>query len=104
MTFSFNDNDRRKLTIDGLSSTIQPTSVALAIDGTEYPTAPTTTGSGPYAVSAVTTGWFAGPAHPSPNGAVVLAYGIHAIEVRVTASDGTTLARPFPSFRISPDV
>lgn len=102
MTFTFNDNDRRLLQISGVTSSFQPTSVALAIDGTEYPCTPTTTGSGPYTVGGVTTGWFAGPAHPTPAGATVLAYGTHTVEVRVTASDGTTLAREYPAFRIEP--
>ena len=99
-----NDNDRTVLGFDDLTSTFNPTTVVLAVDGTEYACTPTVTGTGPYVISAVTDTYFAGPAHPTPGGATVLAYGVHTAEARVTASDGTTLAKPFPAFRISPDV
>lgn len=98
-----NDNDRTVLGFDGLTSTFNPTTVVLAVDGTEYACTPTVDGSGPYTISAVTNTYFAGPAHPTPAGATVLAYGVHTAEARVTASDGTTLSKPFPPFRISPD-
>ena len=99
---NFNDNDRRRIYIDGTTTTFAPTAVKLAIDGTEYDCTTTTTGTGPYVSDATTTGYFAGPAHPTPAGATVLAYGTHTVEVRVTGSDGTTLAKEFPAFRIQP--
>lgn len=95
-----NDNDRTRLYADNLTTTFTPTVVVLAVDGVEYPCTVNTTGTGPYVVNATTTGYFAGPAHPTPAGATVLTYGIHTAEARLTSSDGTTLARPFPPFRI----
>lgn len=99
-----NDNDCTQLGFDDLTSTFNPVTAVLAIDGIEYACTPTVVGTGPYVISAVTNSFFAGPAHPSPGAATVLAYGVHTAEARVTASDGiTTLAQPFPAFRISPD-
>lgn len=97
-----NDNDRTRFHVDNLASTFSPTSVKLAVDGTEYDTSVVTTGSGPYVSTVTTTAFFAGPAHATPAGATVLAYGLHTVEVRITGSDGTTLAKQFPSFRIQP--
>ena len=112
MTLAFNDSDRIKLTatatvdIDPASATI-----ALLIDGTEYPCSwtddATRTGAGtttdPYVWSrqAVTNGYLAGPAVPNPAvaGATVLTYGSHTLEIVVTNGPvikGTQL----PSFRI----
>lgn len=95
-----NDNDRCRLTVENLTCTFNPTTVTLAIDDTEHPTTLTVTGTGPYTVAATTLDYFAGPAHPAPSGATVLGYGIHTAEARVNASDGTTLTRSLPSFRI----
>ena len=102
MTFSFNDNTRTRLYVDNLTSSFNPTTVKLAVDGIEHDCTVAAAGTGPYTLTVTTTDYFAGPAHPTPAGATVLAYGVHTVEVRVTASDGTTLAREYPAFRIEP--
>lgn len=99
---TFDDNDRKRIYDDGIVTTFAPTSIKIAIDGVEHDCTLEVAGTGPYATNATTTGFFAGPAHPTPAGATVLTYGVHTVEVRVTSADGTTLAKRFPSFRIQP--
>lgn len=113
MTFTFNDNDRQKLS-PRVSLSIDPAAatIALLVDGVEHPCSWTgdavRTGSDtltdPYVWTrgAVTNAYLAGPAVPSVDvdGATVLAYGTHTLEAVVSAGS-VIKAVVLPPFNIS---
>ncbi len=47
-----------------------------------------------------TTDWFAGPTAPNTVGDTVLPYGVHELELVVTAADGTIKADQLPSLTV----
>ena len=88
---------RTRITID-MSLDFAPTGSTRAsrIDATWHPCswqgAPTNK-AGRWTATALTDGWFAGPGHPDPAGAVVLQVGRHFTETRVTTASGDITAR-----------
>jgi hypothetical protein len=97
MSLAMNDNDRYKPRVNATVD-IDPASatILLLIDGTEHPCswlddavrtgAGTTTDPYVWTRTAVTNGYLAGPAVPDAqvDGATVLTYGSHTLEVVVT--------------------
>ena len=88
---------RTRITID-MTLDFDPTGSTLAykVDTTWHPCtwqgSPTQAG-GKWTQAAQTTGYFAGPGHPSPDGATVLSVGRHFTETRVTTATGDITAR-----------
>lgn len=108
MTWTFNDSDRFKPAVT-VTVDIDPaeSTVALIIDDVEHPCSWTGDATqneqaGTWTRRAVTDGYLAGPAVPtaSIDGATVLDYGAHKLEVIVTTGP-TIKAADLPSFRIT---
>lgn len=90
-----NDNTRASLNITAVASVdLTEATLALAIDNIEYPCTwdgAATTSVGKWTRLGHTTSYFVGPTVPAGqvNGATILTYGIHPIELRCTV--GTTI-------------
>lgn len=105
MTLDFNNNDRKTITVAITNCDIDLTAALgwLVVDGTRY----AVTWSGPAGSSggkwsrAGTSPPFAGPAVQTAdvNGAAVLAYGSHTVEVTVQAG-GTIVSKDCPAFAV----
>lgn len=105
MTLALNDSDRVRLTVT-VTVDLDPATatVALHIDGTAHPCtwiAAATQTDGQWTRTAVTDGYLAGPALPagSVNGATVLDYGVHTLEV-VVINGPTIKAIDLPPFLV----
>ena len=95
----FDDNDRRPLYLQALTTTIplDTATVAIAVDGNPYDCQlnNTTTVDGTWTTDAATTTRFRGAANPGQPGDVLLDHGVHHVEVRIT-HNGDTHVKPLP--------